>query len=59
MKEGVMKEAYELPRIAVRGIVLERVMADHSCWPTIAPGAVEYTHYEDATGNQDGDILLF
>jgi hypothetical protein len=53
------KEAYKHPRIDVRGIVLENVMADHSCWPTIAPGEVKYTLYEDAGGNQDGDILLF
>jgi hypothetical protein len=35
MKQEVMKEAYELPRIAVRGIVLEEGMAEKASVLTV------------------------
>jgi hypothetical protein len=61
MKEEAMKTRtmmYESPRIAVRRIVLEGVIAD-SYEPVLPTGAVEYTDYDVVSGTQDGDVLLF
>jgi hypothetical protein len=54
MKEKVMKEAYEVPRIAIRGIVLESVMDTVNSYTiVIDSGAVMYTEYEEVESPRD------
>jgi hypothetical protein len=58
MKKEVVREAYEIPRLEVRGIFLEGVIAE-SYTLVIGTGDVKYNEYETVAGTQDGDILLF
>jgi hypothetical protein len=54
---------YETPRADVRGaFLLEGIMADVSCWPTIRAGSPEYYEFEDYSDvqTQNGkDIVVF
>jgi hypothetical protein len=56
-----MKKEYERPRIAIRGIVLESVIALDSYFPTIS-GQVEYLDYDEDyidVQTQSGNIVVF
>jgi hypothetical protein len=61
MKKEVVKEMYVLPRIAVRRVVFEGVVA-YSYHPSIA-GTVNYEDYESVYSEvetQSGkDVLIF
>jgi hypothetical protein len=54
---------YEAPRAQVRGaFLLEGIMADVSCWPTIKAGTPKYYEFEDYEDvqTQNGlDITIF
>jgi hypothetical protein len=62
MKQEVMKEAYKIPRIAIRGIVLESVIALDSYYPTIS-GEVNYLEYDnvytEVKTQNEKDVLIF
>jgi hypothetical protein len=54
------KMTYKTPRASVRGVfLLEGLMADVSCWPTIKTGTPEYWEFEDYTDLGEKDVLLF
>jgi hypothetical protein len=63
-KEGVSVPVleYTAPRIEARKIVLEGVMADHSCWPSIK-GDVNYVEYDNVYDDLETpagkDIVVF
>jgi hypothetical protein len=60
MTSEPLKEVYKTPRIYVRGVfLLEGLMADASCWPTIKTGTPEYWEFEDYTDLGEEDVLLF
>jgi hypothetical protein len=62
MKEGVLKEEYRVPRMEVREVVLESIIALDSYKPSIAAGDIKYNEYDEVPeliDNSGKDIAVF